>query len=1514
MPSFCGSLLRLFACVRCFFFVPMACREKSNSAILVCLGVFVFAASLCHCTSLTRLKVPDKPRNNSRLSQSQAKGSQHHHGRLLIGQYVLPNVQLNGTKATNDIINVDTDYQADMGWIETEQPSRQGTMSKPDSAAVQRLLKMEPNVECTGDSMKLHVASAPSTWGSPFFVDRGSQLSPLPLSKLPSSCGYTVRSTQKDLVLAAPYDGCFVSLEADCYVLPLHWYGLPVKMLCPLMGPSSPNPMVTCHAEGMVVKTESPISASNIKVKLNGNWEPLMKASQRCGFNVVGQSESVVISAGYGTCLEEKDGFYTFELDGDGQTKISCPPLQAVQPESIQNPSYVGQGENGALKPGATGGQVYQPFHPENLYHPPKPEIPRSYKPVAAPQPHKHEVPQSQLQQPFYPHYFYPQPQKPEVPQSEVQQPFYHHYFYPQSQPDVPQGEVQQPFYPQPQPEIPPATKPSAAPQPLKPEVPQGQFQQPFYPHYFYSASPPEVLPVTKPTSTPQLIKSEVPQGHVQKPICFYPYPQQQPEIAPTAKPIATTEPQNAGISQGQAPQPFCFYPSYPQPKPYTQPTTSPWPAQVDQPFYPYPFYPQPIPEISTGTWPIADPQPQKRGLLQGQVQQSFYPYNFHPQPQPVVPQDQVQPLPEIPPATKPSAAPQPLMPEVPQGEVQQPFYPHYFYPQPQPDVPQGEVQQPFYSQPQPEIPPATKPSASPQPQPDVPRGKVQQPFYPHYFYPQPQPEIPPATKPSAAPQPQPDVPRGEVQQPFYPHYFYPQPQPEIPPATKPFSASQPLKPEVPRDQLQQPFYPHYLPVTKPTSTPQLIKSEVPQGHVQKPICFYPYPQQQPEIAPTAKPIATTEPQNAGISQGQAPQPFCFYPSYPQPRPYTKPTAAPWPAQIEGLQGQVDQPFYPYHFYPQPIPEISTGTWPIADPQPQPDILQGEVQQPLFPQPLPEFQPATKPSAAPQPLMPEVPQGQIQQPFYSYPFYPQPIPEISTGAWPIADPQPQPEIPPATKPSAAPQPYGKVHQQFYPSDIPGAETNVNKLPMEKPPSIKPPQSDGHRPFKPFYFPQQPQHVTVPHATTMQQQVITQASDDKATESGASQLSVPHVPPMYCPQVCPSGFSNCCIQMAFHQHVHHIIPFGSKSAHQFYPGLPFFPSVAHSGFGNGFGGSPLPRKSNEAMRQTGTLLYHLSGNEKQPNLQPPDGDLAALLGSIPSMTTHPEPPVHRSPYSHWSHLPQIKSSVPGYEPISPTTHELHKLHSTTLENDWQSAKNMNNEQNVPVTEESGWFNKKSSESISDLLVPYYMLQDAAVPTYNNSAASNDSETQTFVSGSNNLQYENTLNLHSEPTGYVLLKDSRPGKEPVTIGDSQMSFRDLVQNTKSASQNPARHHSNKSQNPVKLLQEQSQSPKRLKKVKSHTLPSHFDSIQKLDDFSPALHEPHSEPYESFSAAHKFRESFKDHWKSLKPLGYSQRHPPNVPGKVFQRLSSASDHQAHGSMEPPRIELGPGNQKQS
>lgn len=39
---------------------------------------------------------------------------------------------------------------------------------------------------------------------------------------------------------------------------------------------------------------------------VNSNWEPLMRASHKCGFSVVVHPEGVVISVRYAPCLEKK--------------------------------------------------------------------------------------------------------------------------------------------------------------------------------------------------------------------------------------------------------------------------------------------------------------------------------------------------------------------------------------------------------------------------------------------------------------------------------------------------------------------------------------------------------------------------------------------------------------------------------------------------------------------------------------------------------------------------------------------------------------------------------------------------------------------------------------------------------------------------------------------------------------------------------------------------------------------------------------------------------------------------------------------------------------------------------------------------------------------------------------------------------------------------------------------------------------------------------------------------------
>ncbi|XP_039671237.1 proline-rich extensin-like protein EPR1 isoform X5 [Perca fluviatilis] len=851
----------------------MAYRESRGSRILLSLGLLVFASSFCRCA---KLKALDKLRENSTLGEGQAKAGDLCYGRLLIGQNSLPDDKLNRTKATKNFLDVDTDYQEDMGWGNPEQLQRLGYgFSKPDNAAVERLLLMDPKVECTGDSMKLQVQNAASTPGSLFFVDRGSRMSPLALSKLPPSCGYTIRSTRRDLVLVAPYDGCFVVLEEDSYVLPIRWLGLNVRMSCPLMQ-SSPNPpMVTCHAEGMVVKTGWTVSIAEININLNGNWEPLMKASSRCGFSVVVHPEGVVISVHYTPCMEKKDGMYTLELAGEGETKMSCPALPW---------------------PPASGAPQQQPFYLQ----------PETEKPTADPRPLQTKAPQGKLQPPFYLYPFYPQPVT-EKPTAEPRPP----------QTKAPQGQVQPPFYPQPETE-----KPTAAPRPPQTEAPQGQVRLPFYPYPFYPQ------PVTeKPIAAPRPPQTEAPQGKVQPP--FYPQPE-------TEKPTAAPRPPQTEAPQGQVRLPFYPYPFYPQPvteKPIAAPrppqTEAPQ-GQVQPPFYPFypqlatvkqtadprplqteapeakvqpPFYPQPETEK-----PTAAPRPPQTKAPQGQVQPQFYPYPFYPQPV----------------TEKPTAAPRPPQTEAPQGQVRLPFYPYPFYPQPvtekptaaprppQTEAPEGKVQPPFYPQPETE-----KPTAAPRPpQTKAPQGKVQPPFYP-------QPET---EKPTAAPRPpQTEAPQGQVQPQFYLYPFYPQPVTE-----KPTAAPRPPQTEAPQGRVQLPFYPYPFypqPVTeKPTAAPRPPQTEAPQGQVRLP--FYPYPFYPQPV--TEKPTAAPRPPQTEAPEGKVQPPF-----YPQPE-TEKPTAAPRPPQTKAPQGKVQPPFYLYPFYPQPEtvkPVMSTPATTMQQPQ-----------------------------------------------------------------------------------------------------------------------------------------------------------------------------------------------------------------------------------------------------------------------------------------------------------------------------------------------------------------------------------------------------------------------------------------------------------------------------------------------------------------------------------------------------------------------------------------------------
>ncbi|XP_019960508.2 uncharacterized protein [Paralichthys olivaceus] len=113
-------------------------------------------------------------------------------------------------------------YQADSaGWSEG-----QAQENSPREASWKR---MAPSLQCGGNQMKFR-AVGPGV--SQFAVEQGNE-PPMPLSQVPSTCGYTMLRNSFALVMLVPYDACSMVQEGGSYVLPMRWQGIPVSLWCP---------------------------------------------------------------------------------------------------------------------------------------------------------------------------------------------------------------------------------------------------------------------------------------------------------------------------------------------------------------------------------------------------------------------------------------------------------------------------------------------------------------------------------------------------------------------------------------------------------------------------------------------------------------------------------------------------------------------------------------------------------------------------------------------------------------------------------------------------------------------------------------------------------------------------------------------------------------------------------------------------------------------------------------------------------------------------------------------------------------------------------------------------------------------------------------------------------------------------------------------------------------------------------------------------------------------------------
>ncbi|XP_034743377.1 MAGE-like protein 2 [Etheostoma cragini] len=147
---------------------------------------------------------------------------------------------------SNTSVKEDAEYQADFaGWVKGR---TQNGGSK--EAAWKR---MSPSLQCGSDQLKFR-AMGP---GASQFAVEQANAPPLPLSQVPSTCGYIMQRNSFGLVILVPYDGCNMVQKDGSYVLPMRWQGRPVSLWCP-KSPAPPPPQYPFGPQDPTLEPETP--------------------------------------------------------------------------------------------------------------------------------------------------------------------------------------------------------------------------------------------------------------------------------------------------------------------------------------------------------------------------------------------------------------------------------------------------------------------------------------------------------------------------------------------------------------------------------------------------------------------------------------------------------------------------------------------------------------------------------------------------------------------------------------------------------------------------------------------------------------------------------------------------------------------------------------------------------------------------------------------------------------------------------------------------------------------------------------------------------------------------------------------------------------------------------------------------------------------------------------------------------------------------------------------------------
>ncbi|XP_077094323.1 uncharacterized protein LOC143746398, partial [Siphateles boraxobius] len=298
-----------------------------------------------------------------------------------------------------------------------------------------KLRRLGASVHCGNDSMTLCI---PGLRTLHFLVDRGIE-SPVPLSEMPASCGFSLKRARRDVSLDAPYQGCHVRRQGGCYILPLFIMGAPVQMSCPVKmscPPSRPLPTVSCSPTSMIISLG--IRADDVKVKVDGSWWPLLLAYSKCSFTLESVDGSLIVTAPFtGSCWDIKDTDMQLHLMyGDRQVTLSCPVTQPTLDPTTFHPFQDPMESQQMFYPFPFGKPMGYPpyFHGLPGVRPTLPTVPPTTTTPAPQNPNQQMYPMSM----FDPYHFSSRgfPGAPQRQQSRY--PKFSPYMYPYGSPDKP--------------------------------------------------------------------------------------------------------------------------------------------------------------------------------------------------------------------------------------------------------------------------------------------------------------------------------------------------------------------------------------------------------------------------------------------------------------------------------------------------------------------------------------------------------------------------------------------------------------------------------------------------------------------------------------------------------------------------------------------------------------------------------------------------------------------------------------------------------------------------------------------------------------------------------------------------------------------------------------------------------------------------------------------------------------------------------------------------------------------